>query len=360
MKKLYFLFCIIVINFYSIISSAQTATNTAANFQVINNGAQFTFEIYTLRTSTPVYRMGLSTYVLNFAIGALTNPVLTNQNPKYSTGNYGLMSAVIFFNRQVAVQINYIAGVGQIITSDTGATGFGELIATVTMDILNPGLANMTWDPSSSDIVTPTFTPIIFSMYQGGYNGPLPVELASFTSTVLQNKVTLNWTTSTEENNSGFEIERSIVNSQWSMVNFIEGSGNSNSPRSYSYEDKNLSLGRYNYRLKQIDFNGNFKYYELQNEVEIGIPNKFELSQNYPNPFNPTTKINFSLPVDSKVSLKIYDMSGRLVSTLINNELKTANYYSINFNGTNLSSGTYFYSIQTDKNNETKKMVLIK
>jgi Secretion system C-terminal sorting domain len=360
MKKLYFLFGIVLINFCSVISSAQTATNTAANFQVINNATQFTFEIYTLRTSTPVYRMGLSTFVLNFAPGALTNPVLSNQNPRYSTGNYGPMSVVTFFNRQVGVQINYMSGPGEIVSNDTGATGFGELIATVTMDILNPGPANMTWDPSSSDIVTPTFVPIIFSLYQGGYNGPLPVELASFTSSVLNNKVTLNWTTSSEENNSGFGIERSTVNGEWSTVNFVEGSGNSNSTQSYSYEDRNLTSGKYRYRLKQIDFNGNFKYYELQNEVEIGIPDRFELSQNYPNPFNPSTKINFSLPSDSKVSLKIYDISGRLVSTLINNEFKTADYHTIGFNATNLSSGTYFYSIQTDKNSETKRMVLIK
>jgi len=126
---------------------------------------------------------------------------------------------------------------------------------------------------------------------------PLPVELSSFVSTVSDRDVKLNWTTANENNNSGFEIERSIVNSEWSKVNFVTGHGNSTVPQNYSYEDRNLSSGRYNYRLKQIDYNGDFEYYDLQNEVVIGIPEKFSLSQNYPNPYNPRTTINYEYPL---------------------------------------------------------------
>ena len=113
------------------------------------------------------------------------------------------------------------------------------------------------------------------------------------------------------------------------------------------------------YRLKQIDFNGNFEYFNLSNEVIIGIPSKFELSQNYPNPFNPSTKITFALPNDGKVSLKIYDMTGKEVMLLVN-EVKTAGYYSDSFNASSLSSGIYFYTLSADNFTATKKMMLVK
>ncbi|MEI7485540.1 MAG: T9SS type A sorting domain-containing protein, partial [Ignavibacteriota bacterium] len=105
---------------------------------------------------------------------------------------------------------------------------------------------------------------------------------------------------------------------------------------------------------------GNFEYYNLANDVEIGIPSAFNLSQNYPNPFNPATKIDFSLPVESKVSLIIYDVTGREAVRLINNEIRKADYYTVAFNGSSLSSGVYFYKIISDNFVQTKKMMFIK
>lgn len=196
-----------------------------------------------------------------------------------------------------------------------------------------------------------------------GFDNPLPVELASFTSVVNGSDVTLNWSTSVELNNSGFDIERSSLNNEWSKIGFINGNGTSNNVNYYSFTDRNLRSGTYNYRLKQIDHNGNFEYFNLSNEVNIGIPLKYDLSQNYPNPFNPSTKINFALPNDGRVSLKIYDMSGKEVMTLIN-EVKTAGYYSVDFNASSsangLSSGVYFYRLSTSDFTATKKMMLIK
>jgi len=195
----------------------------------------------------------------------------------------------------------------------------------------------------------------------------LPVELAVFTSTVNKRDVTLNWTTARESNNSGFDIERSPVNGDWSNVGFVQGSGTSTSSIDYSFIDRGLNTGKYNYRLKQIDFNGNFEYFNLGNEVGVGIPIKYDLSQNYPNPFNPTTKINYDLPKDGKVSIKLFDISGREVATLVN-EVQPAGYYTINFNGSNLSSGAYFYRISAESDGQSanggfvtsKKMILIK
>jgi len=190
-------------------------------------------------------------------------------------------------------------------------------------------------------------------------DGVLPVELASFASVVINNDVTLNWSTATETNNSGFDIERSSVNGQWSKVGNVTGNGTSTVSHSYSFSDRNLASGNYNYRLKQIDFNGNFEYFNLSNEVNVGIPSSFDLSQNYPNPFNPSTSINFDLPIDGKVSLKLYDMNGREVMTLLN-EVRSAGYYSVNFNASNMSSGVYFYTLSADNFTATKKMMLVK
>ncbi len=204
----------------------------------------------------------------------------------------------------------------------------------------------------------------IIRNYVENNGGQLPVELASFTSSIDNRKVTLNWSTVTEENNAGFEVERKLTGATvWTNAGHINGAGNSNTIKNYTFTDNNLATGKYNYRLKQVDFNGNFEYFNLSNEVNIGVPNKFALSQNYPNPFNPTTNINYDLPFDSKVMIKIFDITGREVSQIVNT-VQPAGYYSINFNASVLSSGVYFYQITADGGNQsfakTLKMMLIK
>jgi hypothetical protein len=193
---------------------------------------------------------------------------------------------------------------------------------------------------------------------------PLPVELSSFTSNVNRNTVDLSWSTVSEENNAGFDIERKVVSSNsWIKIGNVAGSGTSNVAHSYKFTDRNVNTEKYNYRLKQIDANGNYTYHNLANEVIVGVPSKFEISQNYPNPFNPSTKINFDLPFDSKVSIKIYDIMGREMYQLMN-ETKTAGYHTVQFNALNLSSGTYFYMISAQGGNQsfnkTLKMMLVK
>jgi hypothetical protein len=194
--------------------------------------------------------------------------------------------------------------------------------------------------------------------------GLLPVELSSFVSVVTNNDVTLNWSTASETNNSGFDIERAIDNGQltidnWSKVGNVNGNGTINEPREYSFTDRNLASGKYAYRLKQIDYNGNFEYFNLSNEVNVGVPSQFELSQNYPNPFNPSTNVEFGISELGFVSLKVYNALGMEVATLVN-EVKPAGYYKVSFNGSNLSSGIYFYSIKAGDFVSTKRMTLIK
>ncbi|MEO6694016.1 MAG: T9SS type A sorting domain-containing protein [Ignavibacteria bacterium] len=360
------LFAVMIMLMAVSLSYAQTDTVNliSTNYTITNAGTKFNFDIYALRITPADFRMGSSSFFFNYTPGTLNNAVLSNINPKYTAPNpsYGPMVAVTYSPAisKFAVQITSI-GLGESISPDPGPTGFGERICTVTLNILMAVSAEVTWDSVNSGIVNPFFSSAK-GVYNGSYSGTLPVELASFTSSVNKNNVTLNWATVTETNNNGFDIERklNVENAQWSKIGFVEGNGNSVEPRTYIYNDTRLNSGKYNYRLKQIDFNGNFEYFELQNEIEIGIPTKFELSQNYPNPFNPSTKINFSIPVDGKVSLQIYDVSGRLISTLINNEFKSASYYTVDFNASDFSSGTYFYTIKAGNNFETKKMILVK
>ena len=194
-------------------------------------------------------------------------------------------------------------------------------------------------------------------------DSPLPVEINSFTSQINSNSVKLNWSTSTEQNNSGFEIQRSAVKNEtpnaWTKIGFTEGQGNSNSTAEYSFEDKNLTSGKYKYRLKQIDFNGNFEFYDLSNEVVIGIPASTELMQNYPNPFNPVTNISYRLSENGFVTLRVFDNSGREVKTLVN-EFKEAGYFTTEFNGSDLASGIYFYKLTAGDLMQTKKLSLVK
>ncbi len=193
-------------------------------------------------------------------------------------------------------------------------------------------------------------------------NSPLPVEMMTLSASVNKTSVILAWQTSFEVNNKGFEIYRSgkNINTEWNKVGFVNGNGTKTTPTNYTYSDDKLSTGKYYYRLKQIDYNGNMQYYNLNNFVEITGPNKFELSQNFPNPFNPVTKINFSIATGTTVSLKVYDLTGREISTIINNKFLIADYYSIEFNASNLASGVYIYRIVTEKFTSIKKMVVLK
>ncbi len=194
-------------------------------------------------------------------------------------------------------------------------------------------------------------------------NSALPVELSSFRYETFKDNVTLYWFTSSETNNAGFEIERSDAKVQmyydWKKVGFIQGNGTKTALSNYSFTDRNLASGKYYYRLKQIDYNGNYEYFSLNSDVIVKSPEKYYLGQNYPNPFNPSTVIDFNIPQDGFVSIKLYDITGREVRTLLN-EFRTAGYYTLNFNASGLAGGVYFYNIYADKFTTTKKMMLVR
>ena len=185
----------------------------------------------------------------------------------------------------------------------------------------------------------------------------LPVELTSFTASISANEVNLTWQTATEVNNYGFEVERKSSTS-WQKIGFVQGNGNSNSPKEYSYVDKDPIGGRkFQYRLKQIDDDGKYEYSKIV-EVEV-ITNEYVLYQNYPNPFNPVTTVRYQLPKESKVVIRIYNILGSEVMEILN-EQKEAGIYEVEFNPSDLPSGVYFYQLKAEDFIETKKTVLKK
>jgi len=198
----------------------------------------------------------------------------------------------------------------------------------------------------------------------------LPVELTSFTANVVDNSVVLSWQTATEVNNYGFEVarlrpekERDYAEASWETLGFVNGHGNSNSPKSYSFTDNSAISGKYSYRLKQIDVDGKFEYSDVA-EVTIGAPDKFELLQNYPNPFNPSTTIKYSIPdvVNENfrsVKISVYDILGREIAVLVNKSQKPG-FYKVNFDASDLTSGLYFYRISAGTFVDVKKMMLLK
>jgi hypothetical protein len=220
-------------------------------------------------------------------------------------------------------------------------------------NVLVPGTAggNLGFDPNLASPPT-------------GYTGPfntspisLPVELTSFTAQTTSEGVRLSWTTASELNNSGFEVQRSTNQTNWATLGFVRGAGTTTEAQSYSFVDASAS-GRVFYRLKQVDFDGQFEYSNII-EVNAGVPQTFALEQNYPNPFNPSTAISYQLPVAGNVSLKVFDMLGKEVATLVNAR-QEAGAYTVNFNANNLSSGVYFYRLQAGNFVQTRKMMLVK
>jgi hypothetical protein len=232
----------------------------------------------------------------------------------------------------------------------------GLMINTDGMDL---GDYSMDMEITTNDPVHPLMVvPITMTI-----DNEVPVELVSFNAEMVDGNVVLNWSTATETNNNGFQIEKrekSAVKGQteFSNVGFVSGKGTTTEKTFYSYSDKNEKPGTYLYRLKQIDFDGTFSY---SNEIEVEItgPKDYALYQNYPNPFNPSTTIKFALPVKTNLSLSVYNTLGEKVAEIFNGELEEG-YHEMMFNGSGLSSGIYFYKIESENYSATKKLMLLK
>lgn len=187
---------------------------------------------------------------------------------------------------------------------------------------------------------------------------PVPVELILLSANITGEGILITWQTSTEKNNQGFVIERKGSNTDWVEIGFVSGKGTTTEQSNYSFIDKKFFNGIFSYRLKQIDFNGTYAYTK-EIEIAICLPVVFELRQNFPNPFNPATTIQYSIPQNGFVTLKVYDILGNEVAILVNEEKPTGTY-EVKFDGNKLSNGIYFYRLQMGKSVLVKNLILLK
>jgi hypothetical protein len=252
----------------------------------------------------------------------------------------------------------------------------GTLVARVAIKgITTPsGTAGLTWrlDSPNNTVINMYLTDGSFNLqdittgtdriFTNPADQPLPVELSSFTVAPGNNRqVVLSWTTVSEKNNYGFEVQRSldsVKNYQTIPNSFVKGNGTTLASHTYSYTVANPGLGKWYYRLKQVDLDGMTTYTSgVQGTVKP--PAEFSLDQNYPNPFNPTTTISYALPKDARVTLEVYNVIGQRVALLVD-EAQVAGYYRVPFDVRAFASGIYFYRLATPEVQFLKKMLVVK
>lgn len=366
------------------ISFAQVSADlTIENQQVV--GTDFLFDIYLTRTGTNDIYLGNADFVLTFNQANFTAPVLSKEGtspgsctfvPSDPSGFNTLFTQDGYFSNTATeilagsdLTINLNGPAPDATTINTRVAEIDNSPGTHCLGrfkvsgINNPaGFMNLQWKSSSTLMFT--FNPsdlssntVVINTINPG-NTPLPVELTTFTASYNDQAIELKWNTATETNNYGFDVERKVNSTEWVKIGFIAGNGNSSSIKNYQYIDKNITGGsQFNYRLKQIDNDGQFEY---TNIVEVlVVPDNFELSQNFPNPFNPSTKIRFSVPVTIKLKLNIYNMLGEYIVTVADGEYAPG-YYEEEFSAVNLPTGVYIYRLESKDFVEIKKMIFLK
>lgn len=365
---------------YSVLYSLTTPFFAPANVNgrivIANINSSKISVLLQINTNTGQDAMGGATMIIGFDTSAISftqNPIKNTDYVfhNFCEGNYSPATVTRPVENRIWINIDL-----PFLNSNEGTTVAGGSswtdVATIYFDVLDQeGLINIYWLCNSTfwgiyDDDNATFWNI--GQFKDALNIPLPVELSSFSAKLLADKVEINWTTESEVNNYGFDVERKVIATTWIKLGFVSGSGNSNTPKTYSFIDDSLFGGsKFYYRLKQIDTDGSFEYSDIV-AVEF-LPQKFSLEQNYPNPFNPTTVISYQLPISSDVTLKVYDVLGNEVATLVD-EYKPAGKFEVEFsakggsasggNAYNFPSGVYFYQLNAGSFVETKKMILIK
>jgi len=361
MKLFNFLVGMIIVCF----ASSVLPTTINGRFTVLDITSSKFSVLLQVNTNTGMDDLGGATIVFCFdttAISFTDNPVngVDYIFHNFCSGNYSPASITRPMDDKIWVNIDLPFGNNNNGTVVAKSPEWTDIV-TIHFSVLDPnGTASLTWLSKSLfwgiyDADNATFWETgefeeLFSL--------LPVELSSFTAKFIEERVELKWITETEVNNYGFDIERKTDEQKWDKIGFLKGYGNSNSPKTYSFIDNKLIGGsKFQYRLKQIDTDGEYEYSEVV-EVEI-IPVDFALYQNYPNPFNPATKISWQLPADSWQTLKIYDILGNEITTLVD-EYKPAGKYEVDFDASILPSGVYFYQLNAGNYIATKKLLLMK
>jgi hypothetical protein len=363
MKLFYFLLGILPLLLTTIISP----TTVNGRFTVTEINGSKVSVLLQVNTNTGTDDLGGATIVFSFDTATINFP----SNPVHDVdyvfhnccgGSYAMATITRPMNDKIWVNIDLpLSNInnGKVISGSSGWTN----LVTINFNLINE-IKNLSLSWNTTSLFWGIYDADNSTLWQIGsfknlIDFPLPVELTSFTAKVINCNVRLEWITSTEVDNYGFEILRSVQNnSVWKNIGFVEGHGNSNSPKHYSFIDDNVTGGsKFKYRLKQIDTDGDYEYSEIV-EIEI-LPSNFSLDQNYPNPLNPTTNIGFQIAQFGFVSLKLFDILGNEVATLVNEE-KPAGNYKVEFSAAGLPSGIYFYRLQSGPFVQTKKMILMK
>jgi photosystem II stability/assembly factor-like uncharacterized protein len=371
---------------FGVLDDGYKTTDGGTTWSVLTTGATATYYRCFFLDANTGWVVGASGTVLHTTDGGAT---FTSQDPAFTSTIYSIW--------MVNANVGYLSGSTGAVrkTTDGGTTWVnidpGSFSSDPTLyDIeftdedngmtggstgrtyyTNDGGATWTFENTGIStiyaVALETTSPDTAAAYISGLNAAVlrnhhvivPVELASFSASVNGDDVTLSWMTATELNNSGFQVERKTGEDNWIDLGFIQGHGTTAETQVYSFIDKDLDPGMYNYRVKQIDYDGTFSYYELREEVEISVPNSYDLSQNYPNPFNPTTKIKYSVPVEGFVNIAVYNVLGEKVAELVNNIQKAGNY-ELTFDARNFASGMYIYRMESGNFVSIKKMMILK
>jgi photosystem II stability/assembly factor-like uncharacterized protein len=318
-------------------------TSNSRVYYSSNMGASWTAQPMTLTNSFGIWFNSPTRGIVGGSTQGLVSTTNggTNWNAMTSLATGTIYSVIGYSNIWYYTRGTRIFG-----STDDGATWDTVYTAASTIQCLTKARnGDVAWAVRSSGGITK------------GTNIGLPVELTSFTASVSNGQVLLNWVTATEINNRVFEVERKSANGQYNTIGYVDGHGTTTEEQSYSYVDR-VEPGIYTYRLKQIDYDGRFEYSDGI-EVEVVALLEYSLDQNYPNPFNPTTNIKYSVANAGNVKLLIYNILGQQIKELVNG-YKEAGKYEINFNASELPSGAYFYKLETAGFNETKKMLLTK
>lgn len=331
-----------------------------------NDGSVIDVSIYVNRNSDDEWSLGFASLVFFYNNTAMTNPREfsegnwdDNMNPEYGDQFF------VFYDDGNSVSLEI--GLDSIPSTGTLVSPDSALVGTVRFDILDTlEFSQLRWNLEYCAVLDNTGADITSNMiFTDPENVLLPVELVNFSYSKNKNEVDLYWITASEINNAGFDIERNNSgNGIWITAGSVPGKGNSSENTEYFFKDKNLQPGKYRYRLKQTDFNGNTEYFDLSQDVFINIPVTNFLSQNYPNPFNPNSLISYEVGSGTfdkiNVRLTVYNTLGKQVATLVN-ENQTPGYYKINFNGSSFPSGIYIYVLEAEGNIiDSKRMILIK
>jgi hypothetical protein len=364
--KRFAMFALVLVTIVLSLSTSYAQTYDLQFVLSQNDGAVYAVTAQ-IRSNVSTFGMGFASLVFTYDTSALSTPVL-DAGLNFNSGLYNAINVTTPAVDRVSINIVYNGGSG----SGTVVPGSYIDIARIRFTTKNvAGHSSLVWrvvTPSQTGVFNDAAVLVTKGTLFGLDNSPLPIQLSSFVASVASaGHAGLRWTTLSEINNYGFEVQKAADKSaafQSISGSFTAGNGTTTVKHDYSYVDNSYATGNV-YRLKQLDLDGTTHFSDAVDPLAVTgvsvkvLPTEYSLSQNYPNPFNPSTVIEFALPKDSHVTLELYNILGQKVMTLVD-EVQPAGYHSVKFDGTNLASGMYLYRLSTGQQTFLKKLLLMK